>query len=68
MGIPQIMVSGQLDAIVPPKFGTAYAYAAIASSDRVRDMILEGAGHFELIDPSSRAWADIRAEIEMLAR
>jgi acetyl esterase/lipase len=68
MGISQISVSGQLDVIVPPQFGTAYARAAAASGDRVRDMILEGAGHFELIDPSSPAWVDIRAEIVRLAQ
>ena len=56
MGDRQIVISGALDPIVPPRFGEGYATAAAASGDPARSVVLEGAGHFEVIDPTSAAW------------
>lgn len=64
LGVAQIMISGELDAIIPPVFGTRYADAARAAGDPVREMTLSGAGHFELIDPATPAWVVIVEEIE----
>ncbi|MCH8489519.1 MAG: alpha/beta hydrolase [Oceanicaulis sp.] len=66
LGVAQTIISGDLDAIIPPAFGTRYADAARAAGDPVREMILPGAGHFELIDPAAPAWAVIVADIERL--
>jgi acetyl esterase/lipase len=66
LGVAQTMISGELDAIIPPAFGTRYADTARAAGDPVREMILPGAGHFELIDPAAPAWAVIVADIERL--
>jgi len=66
LGVPQVVISGELDAIIPPAFGTGYAQAAETAGDPVRDIILPGAGHFELIDPAGPAWMVIVDEIERL--
>lgn len=64
IGVPQLVVSGALDPIVPSRFGRDYAAAAVRSGDRARVLDLKTAGHFELIDPNSAAWPEIRAGIE----
>jgi acetyl esterase/lipase len=56
LGDRQIVISGALDPIVPPRFGEDYAAAAAARGDRAQSVVLEGAGHFEIIDPTSAAW------------
>lgn len=66
LGVTQVIISGELDAIIPPVFGTGYANAAVAAGDPVREIILPGAGHFELIDPAAPAWAVIVDEMERL--
>lgn len=66
LGVAQVVVSGELDAIIPPAFGTGYAQAAETAGDPVREIILPGAGHFDLIDPRAPAWAVIVDEIERL--
>jgi acetyl esterase/lipase len=64
IGVPQAIVSGALDPIVPPAFGYAYAAKAKAAGDQVADITSAGAGHFELIDPQSDAFKQIRSIIE----
>ncbi|HVT55479.1 MAG TPA: alpha/beta hydrolase, partial [Xanthobacteraceae bacterium] len=66
--IPQVVISGALDPIVPPMFGRDYAAKASAAGDAVRELTIKDAGHFELIDPRSRAFETIRAEIERLQK
>lgn len=63
IGVPQAIISGALDPIVPPAFGRAYAAKAKAAGDPVQEMTIAGAGHFELIDPESSAFAEIRSII-----
>ncbi|HTT96508.1 MAG TPA: alpha/beta hydrolase [Rhizomicrobium sp.] len=62
-GVHQVIFSGDLDHIVPAPFGHAYAKKARAAGDRVDDIEIKGAGHFELIDPKSAAWPTIEAAI-----
>jgi len=56
LGDRQVVISGALDPIVPPRFGQEYAAAAAARGDPARSVVLEGAGHFEVIDPTSAVW------------
>ncbi len=59
---PVVVISGTLDPIVPPVFGAPFAKGWSA-----RNIVIDGAGHFELIDPTSAAWADVIApEIDRL--
>ncbi|HEY2069867.1 MAG TPA: alpha/beta hydrolase [Rhizomicrobium sp.] len=68
IGVKQVIVSGSLDHIVPERFGHDYAAKARAAGDGVRVADMDGAGHFELIDPTSDAWSQIEAGIAALAR
>ena len=61
--VEQLIVSGTLDPIVPSRFGRDYGTLAKAAGDPAVTMDLEGAGHFELIDPQSAAWAVIKASL-----
>lgn len=56
LGDRQLVISGALDPIVPPRFGEHYAAAAVARGDAAGSVVIEGAGHFEVIDPTSAAW------------
>ena len=60
IGAETVVVSGELDGIVPPQFGKQYARKAIAARQKVVELTIAGAGHFELIDPQSAAWAKIK--------
>ena len=64
--IGQIVVSGELDPIVPSSFGEGYSSKAMKSGDPVQPITIEGVGHFELIDPSSKAWAVLFPLIDAL--
>jgi acetyl esterase/lipase len=66
IGVRQAIVSGGLDPIVPPNFGQDYALAASAAGDPVEEITIADAGHFELIDPRSPAWTQIRSIIANL--
>ena len=68
LGVRQVVVSGALDPIVPARFGQEYAAAAAAKSDRAVHVELTGAGHFELIDPTSAIWPRIAAAFADLSR
>ncbi len=63
LGVPQTIVSGALDPIVPAPFGRAYAAKAKAAGDPVNEITFADAGHFELIDPQSSAFEQIRSII-----
>ena len=64
--VEQVIMSGDLDPIVPPQFGVAYAAEAEAAGDTVTEITLDNAGHFELIDPTAPAWDVILDEVERL--
>lgn len=63
IGKPQVIISGDLDPIVPSRFGAGYANAAKAAGDPAEQADIPDAGHFELIDPTAPAWTRIRAEL-----
>ena len=67
-GVRQVIFSGDLDHIVPAPFGHAYAKKAGAAGDRVDDIEIKGAGHFEMVDPKSDAWPTIEAAIVAAAK
>ena len=68
LGDRQLVISGALDRIVPPRFGQDYAAAAAARGDPAQSVVLEGAGHFEIIDPTSTVWPRIVAAFDHLLR
>ena len=68
LGDRQIVISGALDPIVPPRFGQDYAAAAVVAGDPAHSVVLEGAGHFELIDPTSAVWPRVVDAFDDLLR
>jgi acetyl esterase/lipase len=60
-GVPQTLVHGTDDAVVPFADSVAYAEAA---GDEARLVPLPGAGHFEPVDPQAEEWPFVVAEIE----
>jgi acetyl esterase/lipase len=60
LGVPTILVHGTEDEAVPFDDSVRYAEAA---GDEARLVRLDGAGHFEPIDPQAREWETVAAEI-----
>lgn len=68
LGVPQTLVVGGLDAIVPGEQAGSHAAAARRAGDGVEVREVPGVGHFELIAPESVAWPVVRdAVLEMAA-
>ena len=67
LGIPQVLITGDDDLIVPPALGTDYARAAREEGDRVEEIVVPGAAHFEVIAPGSAAWSTVEDAILELA-
>ena len=59
LGVKQILIHGTADDRVPYEMSVAYQTAAVARGDDVRLVTLDGAGHFEVIDPGSREFVRV---------
>ncbi len=66
-GIATVLVQGREDADVPYVVAEAYADAAAKAGEVVGLTLLEGIGHFPLIDPAADACAVVAEEIAQLA-
>jgi acetyl esterase/lipase len=60
LGVPQLLVHGARDDIVPAAMSEAYAERARELGDEAEVVVLPRGGHFEHLDPRSRAWAAVR--------
>ena len=58
--VPQIVVQGDSDTIIPAAMAREYVEAARKKGDAATLKLIEKAGHFELVDPQSFAWPPIR--------
>jgi acetyl esterase/lipase len=67
LGIPQEIVHGREDTIVPLGLSEAYVAAARAKGDAARLITVDGAGHFDVIAPTSKAWHHVEDAVEDLA-
>lgn len=56
LGVPQILVQGTEDDQISPTLPTRWADAARRQGDPVKVHIVPGAGHFDVVDPESKAW------------
>jgi acetyl esterase/lipase len=63
LGVRQIVVHGTADDSVPYSMSERYVEAAGAEAELVT---LDGAGHFEPIDPRSTAWPEVTAALGRL--
>ena len=67
MKLRQILIHGKEDQVVPISQGERFVQRAKAAGDIPSLVALDGVGHFELIDPESRAWdLVVRATFESL--
>ncbi|MFD0149191.1 alpha/beta hydrolase [Streptomyces sp. NPDC055721] len=66
-GIATTVVQGREDVVVPHTVAEAYAEAAAKAGEEVGFTLLEGVGHFPLIDPAADACAVVSEEIAQLA-
>lgn len=55
--VPQYLVNGLQDPIIPAQMATDYRQRMQAAGDRVHIDWIPASGHFDLIDPNSRAWS-----------
>jgi acetyl esterase/lipase len=68
LGVPQILITGSLDWLIPPSLGDEYAALARTAGDDVQMKVIEGAGHFEVIAPGTQAWPVVEAAVLSLTR
>ncbi|MEF9883846.1 alpha/beta hydrolase [Streptomyces sp. P9-A4] len=66
-GIATTVVQGREDVDVPYAVAEAYAEAAAKAGEEVGFTLLEGVGHFPLIDPAADACAVVAEELAQLA-
>jgi acetyl esterase/lipase len=64
LGIPQLLVHGLRDDIVPPSQSRSYAAAAAAAGDEVEVLELDAADHFDVIEAADPSWAAAVAWLE----
>lgn len=67
LGVPQALISGDRDTVVPIEVSRRYVMAAQAAGDDARLVALPGVDHFAVIDPESDAWPAVLDAILALA-
>ena len=55
-GARVVMISGEFDHVMPPATGQAYATRVRASGDSAEAIAIPGAGHFDVVIPTTAAW------------
>jgi acetyl esterase/lipase len=63
LGVPQVLVNGLQDRIIPTAYAESYAVLMRAAGDEVRVRLVDRTGHVELIAPESAAWSVAVEEI-----
>ncbi|MGA2736364.1 MAG: alpha/beta fold hydrolase [Bryobacteraceae bacterium] len=63
LGVPERLLHGTRDDVVPIELSRRFQAAASAAGDDARLIELPDAGHFDLIDPRTSAWAQVHASV-----
>lgn len=63
-GVRTVLLHGTADTAVMVQVSRDYAEGAIAAGDDATLHELDGIGHYELIDPLSRAWPSVLAAVD----
>lgn len=66
--VPQVILHGERDDIVPLEISRRYAEAAAKKGDRAKLVTLPDTGHFEVIDPRARQYSSVRDAIRDLLK
>lgn len=64
LGVPQVLINGRQDRIIPAAYAESYAAPMRAAGDDVRVRMIDRTGHVELVAPESAAWGAAVEEIE----
>jgi acetyl esterase/lipase len=64
LGVPQVLINGMQDRIIPVAYAEGYARPMRAAGDDVRVHMLDRTGHVELVAPETAAWAAAVAELQ----
>jgi acetyl esterase/lipase len=59
LDVPQLLVAGDADPIVPSRQSSAYAARADEAGDRVTAIVRPGVDHNDVIDTRSEEWAEV---------
>lgn len=65
LGVPQDLVNGREDRIIPLRMGTDYVARAAAAGDEAVLHVVPRTGHVELVAPDSAAWAETKRLIDV---
>ena len=57
--VPQLLVHGDADDVVPPSLSSRYAEVARAAGDEIELVVRPGEDHFVHTDPANPAWGDV---------
>lgn len=60
LGVPQVMLAGESDKVMPREHLDAYAAKARAAGDNVSVIVVPGAAHHEVMSPKCVAWPSVR--------
>jgi acetyl esterase/lipase len=63
LGVPQTLIWGQRDDLVPLALGETYTQTAKRAGDPARLLTLPAVGHFEIATPFSPTWPAVEGEI-----
>jgi acetyl esterase/lipase len=66
LGVPTLLLHGDGDRNVPVGQSRSFLVAARRAGDRCDLHELEGADHFEVVDPAGRAWPELRRRLQQL--
>ncbi|MGO8947142.1 MAG: alpha/beta hydrolase family protein [Ktedonobacterales bacterium] len=64
LGVPQTIIHGTADTSVPYEISRDYAEAARQRGDVAELVTLEGAGHFEIVDPGTPEWQCVLRSVQ----
>ncbi|GAA0299268.1 alpha/beta hydrolase [Sphingomonas oligophenolica] len=68
IGVPQDLVNGHEDEVIPIRLGTGYVAQATRSGDVAALHIMPATGHVELVAPETAAWAEAKRLIHAALR
>jgi acetyl esterase/lipase len=66
--VPQILIQGTLDGQIPPELPPRWAEMAQHQGEQVTVAMIPGADHFDVVDPTSKAWPTVQAAVFKLLR
>jgi acetyl esterase/lipase len=64
IGVPQVLLHGLGDTVVPASLSEHYVARATDAGDDARYVPLAGVGHREMIDPHGHAWSELTSQLQ----